>query len=400
MDHSGAVATTRIPPAVPRMTHLRRAELRRVDFDIHGLARVRLVNPAPRDIAAVAWQLGTAPSRDAGEADLVIEYLPLMPAPRGARFIGTGGAGFAEGAFYARGLGTSSAMIVPYDSLGTGSARLVLRRGTGPVHQLTGLLNLTMLAKGVTPLHAAAFVLSGEGIVACGWSKSGKTEALLGFMSLGATAIGDEWIYLAEDGRMYGLASPIRVEARHLDDLPDGGRQMSLRRRYRMRATAPAGLLGTLLGRRGGLATPIARALAGVASWSHSDVPAHALFGEARVAGDGPIDRVFLLMSAAVDEVVVRPLDALEAADRLVFAHQHHRRSLLASYAEFRYAFPDRPSDVLETAEARERDLLNRYLRGKPSYLVEHPHPVEITALAEAMARFCGASHQRRSSRA
>src|SRR5918997_82180 len=107
------------------------------DFDLHGIVGIRLVGASPGDERAVADQLG--PIRTPG--------LDREPD-------------------------------------------IVIR-----------FVNLTALAKGALPLHAAAFTYRGTGVVVTGWAKGGKTETLLGFMAAGAEYVGDEWVYLDANGR-------------------------------------------------------------------------------------------------------------------------------------------------------------------------------------------------------
>lgn len=68
---------------------------------------------------------------------------------------------------------------------------------------LIALVNATALSKGVLPLHASAVTFEGTGPLVAGWSKGGKTEALLSFMRRGALYVGDEWVYLSAD-RIHG----------------------------------------------------------------------------------------------------------------------------------------------------------------------------------------------------
>ena len=82
-------------------------------------------------------------------------------------------------------------------------------RGLPAIPLLVPIVNLTALANGALPLHASAFVHRGTGVVATGWSKGGKTEALLAFSANGARYVGDEWVYVAADGsRVSGIPSP------------------------------------------------------------------------------------------------------------------------------------------------------------------------------------------------
>ena len=108
-------------------------------------------------------------------------------------------------------------------------------RGVAAVPLLIPILNMTLLARGVLPLHASAFVHEGTGVVATGWSKGGKTEALLAFASRGAEYVGDEWVYVASDGaRVHGIPEPIRIWRWQLRQLPEYERMIKPAERARL----------------------------------------------------------------------------------------------------------------------------------------------------------------------
>ena len=60
-----------------------------------------------------------------------------------------------------------------------GPCELRCEHGVGRVPHLVALVNLAVLARGGVALHASAFARDGSATVATGWSKGGKTEALL-----------------------------------------------------------------------------------------------------------------------------------------------------------------------------------------------------------------------------
>ena len=69
-------------------------------------------------------------------------------------------------------------MQLPLERAGD-RCEIVCERGLSAVPHLVAIVNLTALAHGVLPLHASAFSWNGTGILATGWAKGGKTEALL-----------------------------------------------------------------------------------------------------------------------------------------------------------------------------------------------------------------------------
>src|SRR3990172_3169438 len=93
------------------------------------------------------------------------------------------------------------------------------------------------LARGALPLHASAFLWNGTGALATGWAKGEKTEALLAFLTEGATYVGDEWVYLAGDGaRVFGIPEPIRIWDWQLEHVPWLGRRLPRGERARLAA--------------------------------------------------------------------------------------------------------------------------------------------------------------------
>jgi hypothetical protein len=73
-------------------------------------------------------------------------------------------------------------------------------------------------------------------------------------------------------------------------------------------------------------------------------------------------------------------------ARSMVASLAFERRALLARYEQFRFAFPERRSELLETARAREFEYLSQALEGRPAYEIVHPYPVPLHALYEACA--------------
>jgi hypothetical protein len=118
----------------------------------------------------------------------------------------------------------------------------------------------------------------------------------------------------------------------------------------------------------------------------HVDLPADALFGPARRVDATTLDRLVLLETTTEPAIRVEPIDPALVAERLALAHVHHRRELLGWYWQSRFAFPDRHNAVLDEIESVERERLTAAFAGRPAVRVEHPHPVDIAALGQAIA--------------
>jgi hypothetical protein len=355
---------------------------RTVDFRLDGRTLVRLIDPSPSDERSVALRLGLRPVSTAyGDgptvADLTIRYLEDLDVHGRLRSVGRDEGAYTDEAFVVR-RGSRPIAVLPLDRIGTDGGEVGMLRGGGAPASLISLLNLAVLARGRVALHGSAVVHDGRGIAAVGWSGSGKTEVLLGFMERGAMAVGDEWLHADPDsGRIAGLPEPVRIEARHLRQLPALAERISRRRRAGMTAgTALAsvpglGGAGRVTGRLGGR--------------TYADVPPARLFGEDRLAASTSVDVVVWLETGVGEGVRAEPVDPASVADRLAFAHVHHRRALLGLYWQARYAFPDRASAVLDDIAAVERERIGRCFAGRPAIRVEHPRSADIRAVVDAI---------------
>jgi hypothetical protein len=358
-----------------------------VDFDLHGLARIRLINPSAADVAALRRQLGPIQADVQGEADITIRFVETLPLSSRLRYLGANNAAFTEDAFLI--LRTKHKMQakvkIPMQDVG-GRCEIVCESGLHAVPLLIPILNLTVLARGALPLHAAAFTYQGTGALVTGWSEGGKTETLLTFMQHGATYVGDEWVYLTGDGkRMYGIPEPIRVWDWHLEQLPDFQTRVSKSERARMGAVKLAqGATNTLKERV--ISEKLAsRTNALLKRQLCIDVHPQKLFDEKSFGLAGNLDSVFFVMSHESPDVVVEPIDPQEVANRMVFSLQYELQTFMSYYLTFRFAFPELSNPVIAASETMQRDLLSRILAGKDAYAVYHPYPVVFTDLYNAV---------------
>lgn len=362
---------------------------RSIEFNLHNLVTIRVVDGGPADVAAVRRQVGlpAMPVQESGPApDITIRFVDRLDTP-GLRYIGVDDAAFTNDAFFVL-RGKNKRLIkvqIPFAEIGTPTT-LVSERNVGAIPLLTAITNLTALAKGALPLHAAAFCYGGHGVLTTGWSKGGKTETLLGFMAHGATFIGDEWVYLSPDGaRMYGLPEPVRIWEWHLSEMPEYRARLSPKQRARMALLrAPIALADRAAERDGNSllrrARPLLRRQHGL------NISPQRLFGHDRLLSSGPLDKVFFVVSGEAPEVTVEPGDPEVVAARMLFSLLEEQMPLLSYYWKYRFAFPERPNELLETVQQRQAEALQRVLAGKELYIVTHPYPAPIPAMVAAMA--------------
>jgi hypothetical protein len=362
-----------------------------VDFDLHGLAGVRLVDASPADAAAVERQLGPLRTELAREPDIVIRFVDRLALSDPIRLLGVGDAGYTdEGFVVLRSRHKSKArVLMPLADVGA-KPEIVCERGLAAVPMLIPVLNLTVLAGGALPLHASAFEFDGAGIVATGWSKGGKTESLLAFAARGGRYVADEWAYVTPEGRrVYGIPEPVRLWDWHLRQATEYRRLLGRGQRVRLgalrAATATERAARALRrGRRGGA---VDRVYSLLRNQLHVDAEPELLFGERQPSTS--FDRLFFLVTHDSPETVVEPIEPENVARRMLFSLQYERLDFIGAYLKLRFAFPEAISPLIEDAQALERDRLLELFAGKPAYIVRHPYPTSLAALFEAMRPYC-----------
>jgi hypothetical protein len=367
------------------MAHLTVDDAR--DFDLHGFVGVRVLSDRPGDVQVVRRQLGLEPTTLTREPDLTVRFVDALTREP-LTHVGRHETAYADGTGFVvfRGRGGSAARtLVPFDEIGKGP-ELVCERGVTAVPHLLAILNLTALTKGVLPLHATAFNLKGLGILVTGWAKSGKTETLLAAAARGARYVGDEWVYLTRSGEMFGLPEPIRLWDWHLDQFP--ALWQSRPAADRRRVTAWRTLARTVIraGALPALSGPTAEKAAAVLErQAYVQVPPADLFGRDNLDLSGRLDSVVMVHSGDAPEIVSAPASPADIGSRMLWSLADERAPFLAHYRQFRYAFPERASELVDDASVLEERLLSSVLEGRPAATVSHPYPCDIAALGDAV---------------
>lgn len=337
-----------------------------VEVVVAGLVRVRLIGATRADRQAVEAQLGPADPATSEDADITLRYVQELAVPPRMRLLGPGEVAVAEdGLVVLRGRFRRPARILlPVDRLG-GPCELVCEHGVGRVPHLIAVLNLALLARGGVALHASAVEVEGRAVVATGWSKGGKTEAVLSLLGGGGRLVGDEWLHLTPDDGVTGIREPLRIWDWQLRQLPSVRAAVGRGDRLRLASLS----LARTLGRSARLATAIERQ-------RFVDVDGAALAPTVRTAV--PRGPVLLMTSAQRSDIAVRPIDGREVADRMTASLTFERGPLLALAEAHRFAFPDIALAALDDAAERERELLRRRLDDAPAAEILHPHPMDL----------------------
>lgn len=362
---------------------------REIDYDVHGLVGVRVIDPSLSDIDAVERHLGPLRKPLSRKPDIILRFVKSLPTP-GLRYLGLE-SGFTDDGFIVICGGKKETKVrVPLEQVGAEQCEIVCESGLRSVPLLTEILNLTVLKRDHVALHASAFVHNETGIVATGWTKGGKTEALLAFASHGAEYIGDEWVWLSGDGEsVYGIPGSILLWSWQLDYLPHLRSQVRFGERVlfktikgidRLQAMIPDGRLSkTFPARLLREAMPLLRGRLFVR------MTPRAIFGTRFGSLRARPERVFFMMSHDNPAISVEPMDPQEVSRRMVSSIQHEQTTLARHYLALKFAFPEVKNELIEHAPELQRNILCRALAGKPAFAVRHPYPVSLAELYKAM---------------
>jgi len=359
-----------------------------VEFDVHGLAGIRLVDASPSDLAAVSAQIGPA-SVLSETPDLTIRFAKDLAPERPVNWIEPHSIGFSdEGLFlYAADSGAGPTGCLRLEAPGP-RWELRCRTGQGSVPLLLPLVDLVVSAKGAFALHASAFTYRGTGVAVAGFARSGKTTALLAFMTRGAAYIGDDRVYLqAEEKRIYGLAQPLALRATHLAELPGLARTVGRRGRSRLRLCQALERTANMAARIESVGD-LARRVAGAAGDASVSVSPERIFREC--PRQGRLDKAFLAFVHDSPDVRVEPVEPRHLAERLVFSVRAERLPLWRLYYAFRYAFPEQAEVFGEDAEDVEAERLANALEGTGTYALYHPYPAPVQAIHDALVPVLG----------
>lgn len=374
-----------------------------IDYDIHGWLGLRLADSQPSSARFVARELNPlVPSTLLTNPDVSLIATPEdLPASSAYRL---GNAGdyqeceFGDSDFCIRNGG--KVLCIPFESIGT-TCQVRYTPGFGlrkVFRYVRPILHLSLLTKGALAIHSAAMLYNGKGILFAGWAESGKTEAMMGFLSRGASFVSDKWTILQEDGSaICNFPTPITVRKWVLEHLPDVAKNLTPLERWRLRIGALASALadGAERANRIKTAGTVARIIRpALERGGRVTVTPSRLF---RKEGDdswsfspsAPLDKLFFLITTNEKEISVRPASAADVVQRLVDCAQYERRHLLGLYTKFKYAFPDKRSAIIEEAREREASMLMKALASKEIFLVELPFPFDPLAAGEALNPFC-----------
>ena len=365
-----------------------------VDFDLHGLAGIRLIDPSKSDARAVKRQLGTLSNGLLDrEPDIVIRFKKNLSLPH-LTYLGRDENAFTTDGFFVLKSKKSSAKVkIPFESIGS-HCEIECETGLPAVPYLIPIINLTLLKNDCIPLHASAFVYKGRGILVTGWSKGGKTEALLGFVSKGARYVGDEWVILTKNGRsMHGIPEPITLWDWQIEQLPSLAPRISASDYMVFKLVHVMRYIHSYLG-KGKLkdsfpAKILNKAMPTLLHQLHVNIPPEKIMTDRSIQLNARPDIIFFIMSHNSPSIRIEPWGSEDIAKRMIHSLQYEQRRFISCYEAFKFAFPDLKNNFLERVPETQKILLQNALKGKAAYRVLHPYPVSLEALYRHMKPFC-----------
>ncbi len=372
-----------------------------VDYDIHGVLGLRLIDPTSSLSRLVARQMDPwRPGPLASEPDVSISRLRSTPS-RGSRYrLGDAGDSqeceFNDSEFILRKGGM--ALSIPFASVGAGC--VIGWSGGGGMRRLLidyvrPALQISLLPKDRLALHSAAVSHKGKGILLAGWAESGKTEAMLGFLQAGASFVSDKWTIVDGDGSsIRHFPTPITVRNWMIDLVPGLRDRLTSTDLWRARA---AGLLTSVLQTEALSRAPLTTGVKGLAELAgRVSVTPSQLLGKNNDGGSqwrsspaAPLENLFLLVTSGEHRIAVREAHIDEVAGRLADCAEYERRAFFGLYRRFKYAFPGRPNRLIEEARETESRMLVKALASKRVFVVETPFPFDPSALYRAIQPFC-----------
>lgn len=363
-----------------------------IDFNIHGAVGIRLIKPSPSDLSAARKLLGRPSRLPLINPDITVRFVEGLSAS-GIRFLG-GDRGFTDDGFFLLQEGTRRVKArIPFDQIGE-RCEIVCRSRIGSVPLLMPIVGLTALKKGCISLHAAAVVYNSVGLLMAGWAHCGKTTALLGFASEGAEYVGEEWVlFCCGDQRMYGLVRPLELAPWHLASLSQVRGAVKLMNRCAFHGIDFLhGLQKRIRGERirssFGFRT-FQRASMALGDRMRQVIPPSAIFRDKVCCTGAPADKIFLFLSQEDQRIDVERITPFEMAARLTFLVQHELSALLQHYVAYRFAFPSRRNEFIESSAEYSLAILARGLHGRETYIVRLPYPHVFPELFNAIQPYC-----------
>jgi hypothetical protein len=361
-----------------------------VDFDIQGIVGIRLINPTISDTAAVAKQLDQKETHLERDPDIIISFKDNFNNTS-LKYIGLDYAGFNDEGFYVLGGGREKLKIrIPFEKIGQ-KLELECESGGHSIPLLDPTINLTFLSKNYVPLHASAFVYNGIGNLVTGWTKGGKTEALLSFANHNAQYVGDEWVIISTNGEsMFGLPVNLCIWNWQFKYIPNLLPKITIDRKILFKLIYFLDTFYKIFNhgvlKKSFLLKWINKALPSFKRQLNVRAKPEVIFQKG-ICKNSSFDKLFLMMGRSEPKITIEPWDPLDIASRMVSSNYFEQKTFWEYYEAFKFAFPNLQNEFLEGAGMFQKYRLECAFKNKEAYQVLHPYPVNFEDLFTEMKK-------------
>ena len=360
-----------------------------VDFDIHGIVGIRLVNPSEIDIKNISRQLSHFKSELIREPDITIVYREKWDIGD-ITYLGLNEVGFNDGGFYILSSGKHPLKVkIPFEQIGT-KCEIICEQGVVGIPLLNRIINITFLKKKYLPIHASAFSYNNLNVLIIGWTKGGKSEALFSFVNHGARFIGDETIMLSADGKqMFGIPVPVSVWEWQFSEIPELMPPLKMKQKILFSGIhfldGIYNLSKSIKLHNNSFVSLLGDALPTIKKKLNIRVAPEKIFNGKLNWEKVNLDKIVLTMSYSQDDIEISECDKYELIDRMICSNLDEFDSLYKYYSAFKFAFPGTQNEFLESIPDIYYELLPKAITGIESYKVLHPYPVSYEKLYGAM---------------
>lgn len=367
-----------------------RTAKRIVEFDIKGIIGIRLINATKSDSKVVANQLDQEKTDLDRDPDIIISFRENFRS-NSLKYIGLDYAAFDDDGFYVFDNSREKLKIrVPFEKIGQ-KIELECESGVESIPILGALINFAFLAKNYVPLHASAFVYNGAGNLVTGWTKGGKTEALLSFANHNAQYVGDEWVVISKTGEsMFGLPVHLCIWDWQFKYIPNLLPKMTMERKLLFKLIyfleTSSKLFNHGVFKNIFFIKWINRVLPPFKRQLNVRTPPENIFRNG-ICRNSSFDNLFLMMSREETKISIEPWDAIDIAARMIRSNYFEQKGFWEYYEAFKFAFPKLQNNFLENAGMLQEDQLESAFKNKNAYLVLHPYPVNFEELFDEMKK-------------
>jgi hypothetical protein len=230
------------------------------------------------------------------------------------------------------------------------------------------LLDIILARHGAAMIHAATFEYKGLGVALPAWGGTGKTSAMAKLL-LGAdegSFMGDDWAFVAADGRLLGFAKPMFIKPHHRRVYPD----LFKSKRKLMVPTALSGPIEKLATAAHPMVTRFPRVARLTRRWSPEHLIVRPDKAFDRVARSAPLGAVIFMERFSGADLMLEPQKPEWMAGRMIgnfYAEMppYSREVLTALAATGLVPLPE--------PFAEKQALLTKVLSNKPVFLLRIP---------------------------